>query len=149
MTGLIFKKRASIAAGSQFLGTEFTPQVKKGKDARLLRLKAVHILKGAESATWKIVKTVDYTAPDSGAAPASPVKQHVLWQSLDGAGAPAANTDTDVTVAGADAEAIILLPGEQVQIVTTGLSAAAVATIVYEELVNLPEQSYAQSRGTR
>lgn len=137
--GQVFSKRVSIAAGSQFLGTElkaFAP-----KPNQILRVKGIFIQKGSEAATWQVKKTVNYTAPDSGTAPASPLKSHIAFQSVDGSGVPGANTDTDIAITGADAESLTLLKGEQVQITSTGLTAAAVAEVVYEVLDNLPTRA--------
>lgn len=137
--GQVFSKRISIGAGNQFLGTElkaFAP-----KPDQILKVKGVFIQKGSESATWQVKKTVNYTAPNSGTAPVSPVKSHIVFQSVDGSGVPGANTDTDVAITGADAESLVLLKGEQIQITSTGLTAAAVAEVMYEVVDNLPTRA--------
>ncbi len=114
----LITREVTIQAGSQFLGTEFS--VAPAKPGNILRLKELDLEMGPESKTWIVRKNT------RGGL------QLVLAQSLDDTGAPAANTDTDVLIKGEDIE-VILEPGDQIQIVTTGATSEMRAKIYYGE----------------
>lgn len=118
MSNLI-KKRVDIAAASQFAGTEFRVQA-PNPDKQVLRLKQALLQMGTESKTWRFV-VVD----TDGAQIA------LIQQSTDAMGVPAANTDESVILKGEDVE-VILDKGQQVQVITTGATAAMRATLYFE-----------------
>lgn len=110
-----------IGAGNQFLGTEFKAQAPTDPLRNFLRLKELNLEMGTESKTYRIEKrraNGDILA--------------LIQQSTDGMGAPAANTDESVVLKGEDIE-VKLAPGEQIQIVTTGATAAMRCKIIFEE----------------
>ncbi len=114
----LITREVTIQAGQQFLGTEFS--VAATKPGNVLRLKELDLQMGPESKTWIVRKVT------KGGL------QLALARSLDDTGAPAAATDTDVLIKGEDIE-VILEPGDQVQIVTTGATSEMRAKIYYDE----------------
>lgn len=125
--GTLFSKKVHIAAAAQFAGTEFKAFPRK--DMRALKSRQITLKMGSEAKTWKILYTF--------IAASGSVVQTILRQSLDGTGAPAANTDTDVILTGADAE-VLLTGGGQIQVITSGATAAMDAEILYEEVDATP-----------
>lgn len=139
--GRMFSKTVAIAAGAQFLGTEFSAMV--AKQGKLLQVRGIYLKMGSEAKSWQIGKTVSYARPSSGAAPGTPTVFHTLFQSIAD-GAFGTSTGTDVAINGSDVEGLRLLQGQQIQIRSgtntapagTNASAAMQATIEYEELDN-------------
>jgi len=122
MTGKVFAKTLHVAAGSQMLGTELKAQTKSGL---ALRVREIFLKMGTESKTWKIYKTW----PNASGT----VIQSILRQSTDANGAAAADTVADVQLTQPDLD-VILLPGEQIQLYTSGATAALDGYVQYEEV---------------
>lgn len=113
---------ADIAAASQFLGTEFRAQAPTDPLRKFLKLRELNLQMGTESKTYRIEKRrADGTVFG------------LIQQSTDSMGVPAANTAESVILKGADIE-VTLAPGEQIQIVTAGATAAMRCKIIYEEV---------------
>lgn len=107
---------ATIGAGNQFLGTEF--KIGPMRPGNILLLYEVDLKMGSEAKTWEIRKVlkggVDFVT---------------LLQSIDpSTGAPAATTDSSVVGAREDV-AVLLEPGDQIQIVTTSATSAMFAKL--------------------
>lgn len=115
VVGQTFSKEVTIAAASQFLGTEFSAFPPGMKPNQRLRAKELYLKMGSESKTWQVVKKWRNGA---GTLQTSIIRQNT-------------GTETDVILTGADLD-ISLRAGEQVQIVTTSATAAMNAQIVYE-----------------
>lgn len=113
--GQTFSKQASILAGSQFLGTEFSAFPPGGKAGLRLRARELYLKMGSESKTWQVIRK--WTNP-AGTVISSIVRQNT-------------GTETDVVLVGTDLD-LSLRAGEQIQIVTTSATAALSAQIVYE-----------------
>ena len=117
-----FTKTAHIAAGSQLAGTELSAQTRAGL-ALLVAEVLLHM--GSESKTWKLIKTWKNSAGD--------LISSVVRQSVDANGVPAADTTSDVALTGSDIN-ITLLPGEQLQAITVGATAAIDLYVQYQEI---------------
>jgi len=116
----LISQARTITAGQQFAGTEFS--IGPADPNNALRLLEVNLRMGTESKTWRIEKRkTDGTVIV------------LLQQSTDPTGVPAANTAEGVVMRGDDVE-VLLLAGEQIQIKTTGATAAMRAQIYLEEL---------------
>lgn len=111
---------ASVPAASQFLGTEFKIQPKS--DRSILMLRELDLQMGTESKTFRIVKR---NAAGSQIA--------LIQQSVDGTGAPAPSTAESVVLKGDDVE-LIFGYGDQIQITTSGATAAMRAKLYFLEL---------------
>lgn len=128
--GQLFFKTASIAAASQFLGTELSAASAKAN--RVLLVKEVLLKMGSEAKTWSIQKVYSQGG--------GTVRSVLLSAS--------ASTATDVAMRDADA-AIYLFPGEQIQVQTTGATAAMTLRVQYEELDNTATRSALDPHVTR
>lgn len=114
----LFQVGADITAGQQFLGTEFRAQ---SPSRKALKLQELNLAMGVESKTWRIIKR-DRTGAQTA----------LIAQSVNSSGVPAATTDESVIVNGAEFETL-LLPGEQIQIITSGASSAMRARLYFVE----------------
>ena len=111
------QRTASIAAGSQFAGTEFAAQ----HSGAAIRVHEVLLQMGSESKTWVIYKRwVNAVGTACNA---------LLARSVDGDGAAGASTDT--SVAYAPDVPMYLSPGESIAIITTSATAAMEAQVMY------------------
>ncbi len=110
----------SILAASQFVGTEFSVgPVTRGA---FLRLKELDLQMGTEAKTFRIEKRS-----------ANGSLRVLIQQSVDNAGAPATTLSESVILLGSDIE-VLLEPGEQIQIVTTGATSVMTAKLYLEEV---------------
>lgn len=121
--GRRFSLQASITAGQQFLGTEFNAQPLKANSKLIVR--EVLVLKGAENAQLQLSKAVAF----GGTTRLLPLKAADTGTTTNG-------STTQITEGTSD-RVTDLLPGEQVQLVSTGATAAMFAQIQYEEVPNL------------
>lgn len=121
LPGKLVTQERSIAAAAQFGGTEFS--VASPNPNGSLKLLELDLEMGTESKTWRVVKT-----NSAGTVIA------LIQQSTDSMGAPAANTDESVVLIGPDVE-LLLERGDQIQIITTGATAAMVAKVYFEEVI--------------
>lgn len=109
----------TVAAGSQFVGTEFA--VSPSRRGVVLWLYEVDIQMGSESKTWTLQKVLK-----NGSIV-------VLQQSRDlVSGAPGATTDSSVIISGPDI-LTLLEPGEQIQLVTSGATSTMVCKLYLVE----------------
>ena len=118
--GRRFPAEVAIEAGAQFLGTEFRVQV-PGRPRSARDVRSINLHMGAEPKSWRVEKV---TAGGD---------RHLLRQSLDAQGAPAANTDTDVFLYGEEAGGR-LEAGEQIQVTTSGADEAMSCRQEFEEV---------------
>ncbi len=128
--GQVFFRTVNITGGSQFLGTEFTAAGKS--PSRILKVREIVLNMGIESKGFEIQKVFT----QGGVTVKSQINVGI------------ASTVTNVFITGADAE-ILLLSGEQIQIVTTGASSAMQARVLYEELDNSQERAPNDPKVTR
>lgn len=120
--GKLLSFDADVAAASQFTGAEFKAQ-STDPTRRALKLVELNLQMGTESKTWRVEKRrADGTVFG------------LIQQSTDAMGVPAANTDESVILKGADVE-VFLGPGDQIQIVTTGATAAMRCEQLFEEVI--------------
>lgn len=138
--GRTFFRDVDIGAGSQFLGTEFAAMAKNSEYKLVVR--EIRIKMGSELKSWQIRKR--YTSTGTFGVVSS-----IHFQSVDGSGVPGANNDTDVVVNGDDAARIELLSGEQVQITTSGATAAMHCRVTFEEVPNDPAPRSRDPKPTR
>jgi len=107
-------------AGQQFVGNEFAVQSPNRR--KVLRLKEVSLQMGTESKTYRIEKR------DSQGQLLA-----LLQQSIDPqTGAPAPTISESVVIVGTEFE-VLLQPGEQIQVVSSGATAAMRARLYLEE----------------
>lgn len=107
------------AAGTNWAGTEFRVQT---PSRNALRLKELDLKMGTEAKSFRIEK-VDKTG----------VVLALLHQSTDSVGNPAVTTAESVVITGGEYE-VLLEPGDQIQITSTGMTAASRAKLYAEEL---------------
>ena len=118
--GRLFTHEVIVPAGSQFTGTEFSVQPPTQRS--ILQLKELDLQMGTESKSFRIEKR----APDGSI-------RALIQQSTDNSGVPAVNTAESVILTGPDVE-VLLEPGEQIQIVTTGATAEMRAKLYLEDV---------------
>jgi len=107
------------AAGTNWGGTEFRVQT---PSRNALRLKELDLKMGTEAKSFRIEK-VDKTG----------VVLALLHQSTDSVGNPAVTTAESVVITGGEYE-VLLEPGDQIQITSTGMTGASRAKLYAEEL---------------
>lgn len=119
--GKMIQTSVAKLAGTQFLGNEF--KVQAAHRNGFLKLKELNLQMGTESKTFRIEKRT------TGGAVIV-----LVQQSVDGTGAPAPTTAESVVITGGEFE-VLLAPGEQVQIVTSGATSAMSAKLYLEEVI--------------
>lgn len=122
--GKLIERTVVKTAGTQFAGTEFS--VTPLTQGAVLKLRELNLQMGTESKTFRVEKR-----------DAQGNKIALIQQSVDGTGAPAPSTAESVVITGGEFE-VLLTPGEQIQIVTTGATAGMRATAYYEEVFFTP-----------
>lgn len=125
--GIRFSRSVRIAPGSQFVGTEFS--VAAQNNQKTLVVREIWLQMGAEAKDYSITKTRTI----GGDVVSSLIRDE------------AASMDTDVVLSGQDAD-FILGAGSQIQFLTTGATSAMYAEVIYEEIDNTPELSFADRR---
>ena len=126
----IFFKSASIAAASQFQGNELAAMSLKPN--RRLRVKEIMLSMGSEAKTYAIQKVF----VQGGTTVRMPLR------------AASASTDTSVVLTAADAD-FVLLPGEQIQVQTSGATSAMHLRVQYQEESNEATRSELDPKVTR
>mgnify|MGYP001558459180 CR=1 FL=1 len=111
--GTPFPVERAIAAGSQFVGTEFQIHA-VGLTERVLRVREIDLLMGAEAKTYTIAKRT------AGGA------DMVIHSRV-------ASADTVVILTG-DAADVLLEPNDFIRITTSGATSAMTAKIYYEQV---------------
>ncbi len=129
--GTVFFKTANVTQTNQFDGDEFSAAPSKARD-RILRVREILLKMGSESKGFEIQKVFT----QGGVTVRSQINVGI------------ASTATDVVITAEDAN-ILLLAGEQIQIVTTGATSAMQARILYEELDNSQERAPNDPKVTR
>lgn len=113
MSKKILRFEASIGAGNQFVGNEFRYQ---SGSRKVFKLEELDLQMGSESKTFRIEKRkLDGTV------------MLLLQQSVDLAGMPAATMNESVHLQGEDV-GVLLLPGEQIQVITAAATSAMLCT---------------------
>lgn len=111
----------TVPAGQQFTATEFS--IALDAPGNRMMLFEANLSLGSENKTWEIRKVVG----------GGFVR---ILRSLDSSGVPTATTDTDVIASGEDIN-VILEPGDQIQILTTGATSEMLAKLyIIEGTVN-------------
>jgi len=129
--GQRFSKSVSIGAGQQFAGTELS--ARSGKDGKILIVRELLLQMGGEAKDWAIRKRA--TQPSGNSLDVALLSD-------------TASTDTEVAMRGASAD-IVLLPGEQVQVVTASATSAMELRVQYEEQDASPEPALRDPKATR
>ena len=128
--GIRFFKSASITGGSQFLGTEFSAV--SSKPTKTLIVREILLKMGGEVKNYEVRKTIQQSG--------GPVTLALLAKS--------GSTDTDVIIKGTDAD-VALLPGEQIQVFTSGATSSMEARLQYEEIDGSQEPAFNDPKFTR
>jgi hypothetical protein len=106
-------------AGTNWIGTEFRVQ---SPSRNALRLKELDLKMGTEAKAFRIEKR------DRDGNPLA-----LLHQSTDSVGNPAVTTAESVVITGAEYE-VILEPGDQIQVISSGMTAASRVKLYFEEM---------------